>query len=766
MGTQVQNGRVPLEQTFDTSKVQLDTAARVDESKWISSKWCQLGWDVQTLRDSRTGVETYRLTHNGEPKALIPLDPSLHGAPSAWCWIPTRKGQPFAVAIGTGGNNNIYVFRLTDSGTCPVLRVFRGHAGRVTSVGVSLDLRYLISGSQDSTVRVWPLNEVHVDEELVNRWGARFEIREDELQIASIREDGPLYFRGVRQGDVIRRLRWAESEPQNSPQRNESSVPADMLQTLGNLSWDTLVAFDYTRGRMPGRTFQMLPAWQQLVSLVVAENRQWAYWSPNGYYDASFEGHKLFGWQVNRGLEVLPDFFLAAQVRAALERPEAMSRLLDAGSIDAVFRLGQSEVPADLHRPLVDAYQLKPQIEILSPTAGEVAAGQTVRVSAAVSLREGQQLVPPKVFANGVVGSGRRLVSTEMIPGGRKYIYEWDAALPSQQHILLQVVAATEAEVAATRSVTITRSSLPPRRAARLFIATAGINQYLDSQLPRLDYAVNNANQVATLLNKRAYPLYRPQAVSLSNLNVTRSAWNAVLQEYVEELRAHVVPDDLLLIFLSGHGVRDPVADKYYYLTANTRYTDVTGRRYGDCLSLEDFQVFNDLPCRKLVVLDTCHSGALQPLRQRELKSALRALQDDVVFTLTASEGGQEAVEERDRNLGRFTSRLLEALQGAADRQDGNGDGVVSWKEVVGYVERMVTVDSIGDEYHQYPTAGPSELLDVADFPLTVASPESRIGYVSPPNAWAAPDLASSTRTWYAPGAPHGECFERELTGR
>ena len=165
-------------------------------------------------------------------------------------------------------------------------------------------------------------------------------------------------------------------------------------------------------------------------------------------------------------------------------------------------------------------------------------------------------------------------------------------------------------------------------------------------------------------------------------------------------------------------------------------------------MSLEDFDVFKDLPCRKLVILDTCHSGALQPLRQRELKSALRALQDGVIFTLTASEGGQEAVEERDRKLGRFTSRLLEALQGAADRQEGNNDGIVSWGEVVKYVERMVTADSIGDEYQQYPTAGPSELLNVADFPLTVASPESRIGYRWPPHAGTVPDGTSAALTW------------------
>ena len=229
----------------------------------------------------------------------------------------------------------------------------------------------------------------------------------------------------------IRRVRWAEEGPQGAIRQEESADPAGMLRTLGDLPWDTLVAFNYTRGRMAGRSFQMFPAWQQLVSLVVADNRQWAYWSPTGYYDASFEGHKLFGWQVNRGLQVLPDFFLAAQLRAALERPEAMSKLLRAGSIDAAFRVGRAAVPANPQRALVDAYYLKPQIEILSPKTGDVGAANAVRVSAAVTVRNGQQLVPPKVFANGVAAINRRLTGAETIPGGRRSTYEWEARLPS-----------------------------------------------------------------------------------------------------------------------------------------------------------------------------------------------------------------------------------------------------------------------------------------------------------------------------------------------
>ena len=126
-------------------------------------------------------------------------------------------------------------------------------------------------------------------------------------------------------------------------------------------------------------------------------------------------------------------------------------------------------------------------------------------------------------------------------------------------------------------------------------------------------------------------------------------------------------------------------------------YADVKADRFGDCVSFDDFAAFADVPCRKLVILDTCHSGAIQqPLRQQDLKAALRSLQHDLVFTMTASEGGQEAVEERERKLGRFTARLLEALEGVADDAafGGDQDGIVTLNEAIRYVSETVTADS------------------------------------------------------------------------
>lgn len=723
-GAERSGDAVPLQHVFDTDRVQIDEASRINERDWVPENADSQGWSVEVQRNASTALESYRLVERGEPRGKIPLDPNSQGSPSAWAWIPDADGRPFAVAVGTSSSGNIYVFRLAGKDECPMLQVFRGHSGRVTSLSVSRDHRYLSSASTDATIRIWPLRDWLHDSAMTQRWGADFENQAGQLVVGSIREDGPVYFRGMRRGDVIQRLRWSNGlDAKGNVQYQSSDEPEAMLRSLRELPWDTMVAFESVRGREPVHPFQIFPAWQPLVSLVVAESREWAYWAPSGYYDASFEGHKLFGWQVNRGLQMLPDFFLAAQLRKALERPEVMSRLLRAGSLDAAFRAARNDAPVQPQRAVIDAYFQKPAVKILSPEAGQTVDGETVRVRAAVTIRNGQRLVPPKAFVSGVVAPQRVLVDEQAAPGGRTFTYQWDARLPSDSRILLQVIASTDAEIVGAASLCFPHKTAASPRVPRLFVVAAGIDHYRDAQIPRLDYAVNNSAQFAVTLRDQARPLYGAEILSIVNDDVTRPVWKATLQHYADELREQVSPDDLLVFFLSGHGVSDPELDSYYYVTANARYLDVTGRQFGDCLSFEDFSAFADVPCRKLVILDTCHSGAVSPLGQRELKTALRALQNDVMFTLTASEGGQEAVEQRERRLGRFTNRLLEALRGAADQQDGDHDGVVRWSEVVNYVKRTVAADSASQEQRQFPTAGPLELTGVADYPLARVTP-------------------------------------------
>jgi len=117
--------------------------------------------------------------------------------------------------------------------------------------------------------------------------------------------------------------------------------------------------------------------------------------------------------------------------------------------------------------------------------------------------------------------------------------------------------------------------------------------------------------------------------------------------------------------------------------------------------------------------LDTCHSGAIQPPRTRNLTAAVRQLQDDVIFTVTASRGDQLAAESPTWKHGVFTQCLLDALEGKAERQpDGRNlldEAIKYLQETVPKVAQQLT----GGAQSQHPTAAPDELLPFVRLPLT-----------------------------------------------
>ena len=699
-----------LESGFDTQRLRL--VDKLSNGRGIvPPNWKRGEWRIATRR-ANNGSEEYYLTFKGQRRASIPWNVSSFGIPTAFCWIPNFDGKTHAVAIGASGNGNIYVFKLAEEGKCPLIRQFRGHEGPITSIAVSLNLTYLASGSEDATVRVWSLDDLFAANELSNRWGAEFDENDDgQLIVSSIRKDGPLYFRGVREGDVIQEVGF-----QDNDQTVKYEQPRQMLKLLSQHRTDQTIYFKHTRIRGEAKEFVLYPAWQQVASLFVDQNREWAYWAPAGFYAASFEGHKLFGWLVNR-MRMAPDFFLAAQVQQTLERPRVMSRLLAAGNLSDAFKRAGQRAPANANRSIINGYRLKPRIVIHTPTQDEKVDGGKLTVEATIATQLGSELVPPKAFANGVAAVSRKLLETKQVANRRESRYRWNLRTPSDKRVLVQVVAATEAKLADVKSVVIQQDVDQPV-SPRLFVASAGINNYVDGQVPSLQYGVRNATTVSRFLESRSSPLYQTRTMSLLDKGVTRTTWELALENFVEELKREASPDDVLVLFLSGHGVRDDETNEYYYVTADARYSDIVSRRYGQCISFDDLAKFEEVPCRKLVVLDTCHSGAVQELSQAELKSALRALQNDVVFTLTATEGGSEAVEDNPRKLSVFTHWLLRGLQGEADR-GSTKDGIVSFGEVADYVRQQVPLDEATQRSNQFPTVGPSELLPYANVPLT-----------------------------------------------
>ncbi len=710
---------------FEPKRLRLTNARAEGGEEWIAANPFPQRWKVVTEKDALQGTEQWYAEIDGARRCRIPLDINLDGQITCSSWIARtdRPDLPAAIVVGTNKRHQLYVFRIVDSGDCPLVRQFRGHEASVNSVGVSRDHRLLVSSSLDGTARVWKLDgalDKKPADELLNRWGARFRVDDRRLVVEDVIDDGPLYFRGVRSGDVIDKLDW--TNPLGDAK--SSSEPEEMLTALESDDWRRLVWFRYSRRGAEQPEFVLYGAWQPVASLVATRDQEWAWWTPYGYYDASFNGHKLFGWQINRGIENPPDYFRAAEMKNELERPELMEKLLSASGIEEAFRQARLNTPSNLTDRLAAETRLRPRIELLEPAPASVMNDRTATIRARIEVADGVDLVPPRAFANGVPAGRAKLESTREENGKTSRVYSWQAALPGEREIRIHVLASTEFGSGDAAHVDVRQEEIDPSPNPRLFLIAAGVNQYADRGIPRLDYAVNNATVITRTLAGSGKSLYAPDSSLLANQNVNRPLWSVATRTMLERLRIDAGPDDLLVFFLSGHGVRDPRSHEYYYVTAAARQMDLQARRYADCISLEDFAMFADVPCRKLVILDTCHSGAVQPLRQSDLKAVVRALENDFFFTLTASEGNEPAFESSEERLGYFTASLVEALGGLADERahGGNSDGRVDLAEAVRYVRATVPMRMSGVGLRQYPTASPNELLPFARIPLTTAS--------------------------------------------
>jgi len=651
---------------------------------------------------------------------------SRYGNLTSTTWILNDAGQPTGVATSFSDASHIRVHGFPEAGTrvCPLKRVFRGHEDATNAMQCSKDGRFLISSGQDRRICVWPLNgwdaAAKPEFEPLARWGLRSNTKENGIEVEGVASDGPLYSRGLRVGDRIVKLAWTELDAATSKWVSKSTEVSEEI--LGRLqspaSFFTAYAFWYQRGldnvaNPPG--FRRNCQWEPLLTVAMNTQREWAAWTPLGFYDASINGDRLFGWQLNRGPDIRPEFVPADRFRLALERPDLIGNLLESGNIANAFEKVAIQIPGGPDGLLTRFLALQPSIEIVSPKVTDRIQGNRTRLQAKVRVTNGQTIGSPQAFVNGVIATNFRTVgntSGAIDPSDaskRVFTYEWDAMLPSDPKLKVQVYASTQERHIGVGEVVLERipSDLKKPSAAPLpnvYVLAAGVSEYRDPTLS-LSRASDNATEMAEVLANNSIRQMTSRVSVLIDSMVTPAAWRASVESLAERLAGRVSPDDLVLIYLTGHGVIDPTTKEYHFVTSRASMRDVMAARYEDCISLSDLSSLKQVACKKLVILDTCHSGAAQQLAPSQLKYAVRNLQDDKMFVMTASEGDQLAFE------GAFSQPLIKALEGDADFDRNR---IVSIREVFDYIRTSMRKQS----QSQFPTLGPVDLIDLVNFPI------------------------------------------------
>ena len=229
----------------------------------------------------------------------------------------------------------------------------------------------------------------------------------------------------------------------------------------------------------------------------------------------------------------------------------------------------------------------------------------------------------------------------------------------------------------------------PAQRPPNRFALVVGVGQYADRRIPALPACERDARELASVLADPAMGLFPPQNVTLLvDGEVTRTAVVAAL----DRLARDAGPDDLVVVYFSGHGATDEKG-RAYWVMGDTR---VDALRATALPEVEITELLGEIASRRLVtIIDACYSAATASVGSTksliDLGRIYPEFRGDGRVGLTASKGDQLSVVITDRGdpgfgHSAFTYHVIEGLRGHADAR-GNGDGVIELDELWSFVK-------------------------------------------------------------------------------
>jgi hypothetical protein len=245
-----------------------------------------------------------------------------------------------------------------------------------------------------------------------------------------------------------------------------------------------------------------------------------------------------------------------------------------------------------------------------------------------------------------------------------------------------------------------------------LYVLAVGVSKYKNSKY-NLNYARADAEGVIKAFRAQTGKLFGTvHFKALTDEHATRET----LTEDIAAIRNHVTEKDLVVVSVSAHGATFRKADDFYFLPYD--FDEAKPAASGVFWNTVKGWL-EDLPCRVLIVMDTCHSGnvALTTVAQPNSRKAM------VVIAACLSHG--RAHEQDAWKHGALTLALLESITGKRlyEAQQltplPTGDGETATislehlqryvkdrvRELVGKQQAVVVNQTPGSDYTQIPVA-------------------------------------------------------------
>lgn len=241
---------------------------------------------------------------------------------------------------------------------------------------------------------------------------------------------------------------------------------------------------------------------------------------------------------------------------------------------------------------------------------------------------------------------------------GSDAIYERS---PLVDFVLPKPVATADASTAGAK----TERAAPAK--PRLITFVVGIDKYRPEGT-QLRFARADASSFAEVLGGRIPAGYdREQSRALSKALYDEQASREAVIAGLEELAANAREEDTVVLYLAGHGVivpspKDPSVKLYHFITQNVTAATPQAISEQGLSEKELNRLVSAISARNvLVMLDTCHSGAVSAGTVDKLYQDMGQR-----YLLAASSEQEEALDSYDGRNGIFAHAVLEGLKGKA----------------------------------------------------------------------------------------------------
>ena len=309
------------------------------------------------------------------------------------------------------------------------------------------------------------------------------------------------------------------------------------------------------------------------------------------------------------------------------------------------------------------------------------------------------------------------------VPFGEEHTVTVDVSLASGQNwIEVTPVDSNGISGDTSRFRTIYKGSYP----SDLFIVALGVSDYDDPDL-KLQYAAKDAKDIASAFEK--YGTGRKHLLVLTDKEVKDKS----VLEKVKIFLSAASLEDRIVFYVAGHGMLDDQLN-YYYAPSGFNIDRIggTGIPMDDLLAC----IQSSKARKRLLLLDTCHSGVLGEEGEEKLAMSgvqlphgVRAIQhrgmkvrkaigalntkqkkryiEDLfsrgdtqrgINIIAGAAGAEYALESGAWKNGVFTASVIQALSGAGTTKDANSDGYFSVAEVLKSVIQSVNKQTGGQQ--------------------------------------------------------------------